>query len=136
MKYAHVFLLVGFIAISVFGIFSMGGSEHDHADGCIAATAQSADCPKENNPLSYLAFHFDGFKSFSAVTVGEHSLVTLITQILFIGGIGVILARSKLAAPSPSRSYALRRNWQLFNVSSKRAIIRWLALHENIPAFI
>jgi hypothetical protein len=135
MKYVHVFLLVGFIAISVFGIFSMSDVGHDHADTCIAATAQGADCPKESNPLSYLAFHLDGFKSLSSITVGENTLVLLITLVFFIAGVGAALERSNLVAPPLDRAYALRKNWQLFNVSSKRAITRWLALHENSPAF-
>ncbi len=137
MKFAPVFILIGFIAISAFGIFSMDSSTHDsHADGCIAATAQAADCPKENNPLTYLAFHVDGFKSFSNFVFSENLLGLLSLLIVLASVMGAGISRNNLAAPLLRRAYALRKHWQLLDPSSRQALIRYLARHENSPAVL
>lgn len=129
------FLITGFIGIAVFGVFAMDhGSDQGHS-GCIAATAQGADCPKEENSLSFLNFHLDAFRSFSMATFGENlaSAFLLLIALVLIAAFGVI------AGISPARSalatnYRRRQFLESHSFPSQRELTHWLALHENSPA--
>lgn len=129
------FLIIGFIGIAVFGVFAMNhGSGHSH-NGCIAATVQGTDCPKEENSLSFLNFHLDAFRSFSTATFGEYlasALLLLIALVLTVavGIIGIIHS----APPVLATNYRRRQFLESHSFPFQRELTHWLALHENSPA--
>lgn len=129
-----VFLISSFVSIAVFGVFAMShGMERGHA-GCIAATAQGADCPKEESVLSFIAFHLDTLRSFSTAIFGQNilSLFPLIVSLLLLiatgtlyaglGAFGLLSQFKQSLEPSPS--------------PLQQHSIRWLALHEHSPAVL
>ncbi|MEK7554375.1 MAG: hypothetical protein AAB518_00080 [Patescibacteria group bacterium] len=127
-------LLIGFVAISVFGVFAMN---HDNEEvsrhGCLAATTKGIDCPIEEAPIAYLAFHLGALKhfvavSFSTVALLLHALVFLIVSI-------VLLSLSRKIGVSQSDLLYFRFPWlSPFNPVFARELTGWLALHENSPA--
>lgn len=133
MKYFIPFLLIVFVSITVFSIFGMHASMQDHTGDCIAAAAQGAGCPKQNNPLGYIAFHFGAFKGFStAILVNIVSLFSILFFLL-LGIIFVIFLPGLI--PQKSARYQLHRK-DLFGLSSQYKFSYWLALHENSPAIL
>ena len=122
-----------FIGIAVFGIFSMHMDMQNHDGGCIAATAQGTDCPRQLNPLEYLAFHLDAFRNFSTATF---SSVTALLSILslFVIGIAVTASLENLALPKLKYSWLERS--ASFSPPYQHKLLRWLALHENSPAIL
>ena len=128
MRYVSVLLLIGFVGLAVFGVFSMHAGMQDHGSGCVAATAQGMDCPK-NNPLSYLAFHFGALKGFSTAVFGNFMMVFLLLVFAFIYAFRPL---SDLRARSSFEyaAWGLRR--ERSSLQGER-IRHWLALHENSP---
>ncbi|MEK9154816.1 MAG: hypothetical protein AAB596_02000 [Patescibacteria group bacterium] len=130
-----IFLILSFVGIAVFGAFAMGHESGAH-NGCVAVTAQGIDCPKENGVFSFIAFHFDAFRSFSTAVFGENLLASFLTLVLVIGGasLGILLGNLvSLVFPQLNFSYSRYRRREFFNSLSKREFIYWLALHENSP---
>lgn len=127
MKYLLVIVLTSFVAVTVFGVFGMNHTNgHNEARGCIAATSQGIDCPKEAG-ITFAAFHLDAFKHFSTAIFG-------LLLISLFAAIGLSLGRTSLAPPCAARiSRAYRECLRLL---STRSYTRWLALHENSPAFL
>ncbi len=134
MKYFGVFLIMGFVGISVFGAFGMHTGMQNHNGGCIAATAQGADCPKQGNPLEYLTFHLDAFRDFSTVIFEENLLAYLLVLALLAAGVGLALLLGNLAPPQSDLAYFRYGQGENFNSPPKLRLLRWLALHENSPA--
>lgn len=130
-----IFLITGFLGIAVFGVFAMNhGAGHSHS-GCIAATAQGTDCPKEENAFQFLAFHLDAFRSFSTATFGDNlagALLLLIALILTIT-VGVITS-IYLTPPALATNYHRRQFLESYSFPFQRELTHWLALHENSPA--
>ena len=129
-------LILGLLGIAVFGVFAMNhGSGYGH-NGCIAATLQGADCPKGENALSFLTFHLGAFQSFSTAIFGQ----TILSLFLLVASL-LLLARIVLSTlyitPEPSDLHSRFRHFLELPASSfQKRIIRWLALHENSPAFL
>lgn len=134
MKVHSIILLIGVIVLAVFGIFGMHNGMQNHNGGCIAATAQGAECPKSSNPLDYFTFHLDAFKGFSTATFGENLLVSLFTLVLFAIGIGLGAAFGNLDLPQLSSIYSRYERWKFFCSFPRCGLIHWLTLHENSPA--
>ena len=121
-KFATILIVIGFSAITVFGIFAMN---HGHNEaGCIAASAQGATCPNTENTLSFIAFHLGAFKNFSTATF----IVTALLSIAIL----LSTAGSLVVAPS----YSGRQLFSLSVPLLKQRLTRWLALHENSPSLI
>lgn len=131
MRYAGVFLLVGFVGIAVFGIFGVHAGMQNHNSGCIAATAQGTDCPKQNNLLAYLAFHLSAFKSFSTAAFGDAAISLLLFSLL---AIGVVFGVDPKNSPAQQSAYYRLTSPALFRPLPHYGLVHWLALHENSPA--
>lgn len=130
-----IFLITGFLGIAVFGAFAVNhGADHGHS-GCIAATAQGTDCPKEENTLSFLNFHLNAFRSFSMATFGENFANVLILLIALVSAVafGIIVSINP-ATPALATNYHRRQFLESYSFPFQREFTYWLALHENSPA--
>jgi len=118
-------LVFSFITLAAFG-FSLMNHGESHT-GCIAAEAQSGDCPKNNNPAAFVAFHLDAFKKFSS------AIFSIFLPLLFIA-FGFISPQFALGNfPSLFSHYGFSEANTIF---TKKKLNRWLALHENSPSFV
>lgn len=127
-------VILSFLGIAVFGVFAMNhGGEHGY--GCIAATAQGvARCPNQADPLAFLTFHIDAFKSFSTAIVGSSlaSMLLVALALVLVSSLAWFF-RNTIPAFSSLQAYR-RKQRESFALPSERQLIRWLALHENSPA--
>ena len=60
-----ILLITSFVGVAVFGALAMNHDSGHGVFGCIAATANAAQCPEGANLFSLVAFPFDAFKNFS-----------------------------------------------------------------------
>lgn len=127
-----ILLIFSFLGIAVFGVFAMShGAGYGH-NGCIAATVNGQPCPEDNNPLQFLAFHLDAFRSFATATFGDHfasALFLLIALVLTVavGIIGVIHP----APPTSATNYRCRQFLESYSFPFQREFTHWLTLHEK-----
>lgn len=132
MKYLlTIILLLCFVSIAVFSIFSMHAGMQDHGGGCIAAIIQGTGCPNQGSLADYLAFHLNAFKNFSTAPF-MNSASSLLILFLLVIGIASGALRGNLAPPKFTY-YQIRRS-DSFSPPSQRGLLCWLALHENSPA--
>lgn len=134
MKSLLTILLIGnLLGIVTLGFVDMHSGMQVHGGGCVAATAQGMDCPKEGNLRDYLAFHLDAFKKFSTATLSENFLNVLL---LVLATSLLICCRIFLLFRFESSRLILssRKPRETFAPPQKHALIYWLALHENSPA--
>ncbi|OGZ24589.1 MAG: hypothetical protein A2896_00555 [Candidatus Nealsonbacteria bacterium RIFCSPLOWO2_01_FULL_43_32] len=119
-----ILFITGLVGLAVFGILAMSHSAGQSHDGCIAATAQGTDCPKEDGTIFFAAFHLDVFRSFStAIFNGKTaSMLFLLIALFFAVAFGL--------AAHYHRQQFLKSSF----FPSQRELTRWLALHENSPA--
>lgn len=129
-------VLVSFIGIAVFGVFGMShGQAHDMGpNNCIAATAKGMDCPKEAEPIDFAVFHIDAYKGFSLATFGESAMSALLLAFASLLFIGLAFFSPHLFKP-PQLAFYKHRFRDAFSPPQQQEITRWLALHENSPAF-
>ena len=136
MKLAFKILLVfSFVGVAVFG-FAMMGDGSGHHGGCLAALAQRTDCPLANSWFSFINFHLNAFRNFSAAVFGSLSLLNAAAIIL------VLVSAVALVAILGSRAAVLlfiyyfrgRQFSKKPPFLSERKFARWLAFHENSPA--
>ncbi|MBI4087924.1 hypothetical protein HY418_00900 [Candidatus Kaiserbacteria bacterium] len=133
-------LIASYVAIGIFGIFDMHQQAdmrgHDMAPGnCIAAAARGMDCPKEAGTIDSAAFHLDAFRGFSLATFGENLLASLLSVLaLLVIGVGLGALLGNFAPPRLNLAYSRYGPGQ-FSPPPKQQLLRWLALHENSPAF-
>lgn len=141
MKYLGSILLIGFVSLAVFGVFGMHAQAdmnmrgHDMpTSNCVGATVNGTDCPKQADPIDYLTFHFDAFRSFSLATFGESVmgafLLLAFAALLFVG---LAFFKPHLFEP-PQLAFSRQRFGDPFSPPQKQELARWLALHENSPA--
>ena len=129
-----IFIIVSFTGVALFGIFGMHTDMQSHGGDCIAAIVQGVDCPKESSIFEYLFFHLNEYKNLSLATLGD-SLSTLIFILLTLClGFGVLLGRSLFPQLNPSPLFIWRL--ELLDQSTRKKLLRWLALHENSPTTI
>ena len=129
-------LIFGLLGIAVFGVFAMNhGSGYGH-NGCIAATLQGVDCPKGENTLSFLTFHLGVFQSFSTAVFGQTILSFLLLGVPLLLLARIVISTLYIAPGSPGPHSRLRYFLRLSPSSFQKRILRWLALHENSPAFL
>ena len=124
-------LLAGFVSVAVFGVFGMHAGMRSHDDGCVAATAQWADCPKQASPFDYLTFHLDAYRNFSLITFGKSIMNILL---LVFAALGTVFFSQHFSKPPQLLSQRYRSR-DFFSPPQKQKLARWLALHENSPAF-
>lgn len=126
-----VFVLIGFVGIAVFGFAAMGhGDDHGR---CIAAAVKGMDCPEWGNIFSFANFHFDFFRSFSTAVFTD-GIGAFFSFLFFLAfwWFGVIPKfQFGLSFSRPSAAYQFLDSLSV----ADRQQSRWLALHENSPAF-
>ncbi|MBI2042140.1 MAG: hypothetical protein HYT21_00070 [Candidatus Nealsonbacteria bacterium] len=120
-------LLIGFVGTVIFGFISMS-HKNDTNHNCIAATAQSADCPKASNSLSFAVFHLDAFKNFSTAVFGN----SVLSAFLFFVYLVLLAGFVGLKPPQPNLFFQRRQSFESFSLPQGKRT-RWLALHENSP---
>jgi len=126
-------VFASFIGIAVFGFFGMHAGMQNHNGGCMAATAQGVDCPKQGSAPEYFAFHLNAHESFSLATFSENSINSLLATFALLLAIGIALSSVDGLGLSRFVSSSFRlRNY--FSPPAEQEIRRWLALHENSPA--
>lgn len=123
---------LGIASFAMFGVASMGhGGEH--AGWCPVAIP-TGDCPATANALATAVLHLEGLRGFLTATAADASLGSLLTLIVLLAVLAAFI-RSPLDRGPAARlrvlSYAAREP------RSRREahLIRWLAIHENSPAF-
>lgn len=127
-------LIIGFIAITIFGSFAMNhDSTVGHNKGCIAQTLQGTECPKKEEALSFLNFHLGAFRIFLTATLFKNlaGYFILLIALLFVS----VFEISKInhIKPTPVRNHSSEQSLESFFLS-QRHLIHWLTLHENSPS--
>src|SRR3989344_2844219 len=118
-------LLIGFIAIAVFGFLAMG---HSSGEWCLASAANRAACPAGISGA--VSFYTNAFKSFSLAVFAAGGMILLAA---------VFGASSRLATVSLLPALPQINFYQcpvFFKSFSETRELRWLSLHENSPSFI
>lgn len=127
-----ILLIMSFISIAVFGVFSMHSEMQNHNDNCIAAAVQGIDCPKQNNIFDFLFFHFSAFKNLLIVISGNSVfLLSIFYSFIIWIAMRVLFGNSGLPIFSFTR-YKLKQ-FKLFSLLFRYKFFYWLALHENSP---
>lgn len=125
-------IILAFISVSIFSILAVG---HEIGHGICFLTANTGlkpPCP-EKDPLGFLNFHINIFKSFSTATflnnlfaiisILSAFLIALIIAALAFSYKKIAVKLQKIADEPPEK------------LASQKTLF-WLALHENSPAII
>ncbi len=129
-------VILSFAGVAIFGFSSMNGC-NGHDIGCLAAAIERAACPATNNPFTVLIFHLSAFKNFTAAVFGENilSFSLILAVLIYMAGLAAIL-RPRFA-PHLAFSSPQYGQFKESDISPpKTRFMRWLALHENSPAFL
>jgi len=126
-------LLASFIAVIMFSFVGMHAGAQDHNGGCVFASSQGIDCPRQFNFLDYISFHFNSLRNFSTVATSDSLLSLLLMSFLFAAAIGLGVPRGSLTPPKFLPAYHQYRS-EFFRLPQKNELLRWLSLHENSPA--
>lgn len=133
MKELFIILLtMSFISIAVFGVFSMHSEMQNHSDNCVAAAVQGIDCPKQNNILDFLFFHFGAFKNLLTAISGNPVFLLSIFY-SFIIWIAIWVLFGNLGQPIFSFTRYKLKQLKPFSLLFRYKFFYWLALHENSP---
>lgn len=129
-----IFVLLGFVSISVFGLILMpfDGSHHDRS--CLASVINNSvsPCPQAD-PLGFVNFHSNALKKISSLTLVDdvaifYAIVLLVT--LLLGSAFLLLADKFLIE--------LRKFYNsILPVTGHQLLVTrsWFSLHENSPSF-
>ena len=123
-------VLVGFIAVGVFGF---AGMSHDmsHGSGCIAtALNNSTVCPQD--ALSSALYHIAAYQDFSQATITPLSLSALVLLILLAA---LLTIRKRLPPISSASLHVLSKRRDDALLPQREKFLRRLSLFENSPSF-
>lgn len=122
------FLMTGFLSLAVFGALGMGDHGSHAAHGCVAAVAQSADCPPAANGLDSAAFHLDALKDFSTAVFGADAAILAFLAALFAMLLidTVFLRNLRLPILVSTESRVVQNPWLI-----RRETHRWLAILQR-----
>lgn len=134
MRWAYAtILLFGFLLVSLFGFTAMGQMDGRAHDGCIASFLNGAACPQNASAnFNAVLFHANALKSFSMAVFGEHIMGTFFLWLFFLYSVWRAVF---FAAPLLFSQAAAGRFQKLSPIPIRKELIRWLALHEESPAF-
>ena len=86
MRCLSVIILVGFVSLSVFGVFGMLENGMQEGTTCLASLAQNGACPPPEHTFASAVFHANALKVFStallSVVLSLASLTLLCTGFL------------------------------------------------------
>jgi hypothetical protein len=126
-----IFILFGFIGISVFGFAAMNlDAGHAH-EGCIAAVVRGVLCPI-GAEFDFLLFHLDTFMGFSMAVFADNPLTAFTFFVMTLAAASYILI-FRIYASGQEHSFLLYR---ISKPPIKIEFSRWLSLHENSPAAV
>ena len=132
-------LIFGLAGTAFLGIFAIGCDGGGCGSGahswCFAAQAEAAPCPERANFGVFLNFHLGALKVFSNAIFSEYAAVFLAA--LAFAFISAFVAQ-KIAVGGymlPAAIYPGRSDSAPKFFSSARKFHRWLARHENSPAY-
>ena len=129
MKPFAALLIVGVLAVGVFGFLGMNPMMDHESGNCIASLINVVACPLSG--LSSAIYHMSAYASFSqAVFSSSLILLTLIALALL-----VILSASSLS-PSPAPSYVTLSVRHLSSTTARHKFIGWLSFFENSPSVV
>lgn len=129
-------ILFGVVGLSVFGFLGVscerGGSWHC----CIAEIMYQTACP-HGDQSAYIDFHFGALKSFSAAVFGDAVPAFTFIFFVFLAALTPVFARNnEIPKKITINLFGLFNDFQESIFLFKQKYIRWLALHENSPAFL
>lgn len=130
-------LLIGFIALAVFGFIEITSSTMPNGEthrGCLASAVQNTDCPNKLSNFGSAFFHIAAFKFFSTLTLETIVSLSILLALITAAFLLIYFLELHLAlAPMPTISH--RQSAQsTFNPSSNlQLLLRWLALKELSP---
>jgi len=126
-----VFLILSFVGIAVFSIFAMNHDAYGQNE-CIAEIAREAGCPENGALFSFIAFHLDFFRSFSAAVFWENFTGALLLFFSVLLAISLGFMGGFKFNPPPQPFAILRFLEHPFPF--QKQFTHWLAFHENSPA--
>lgn len=127
MKVSAVLLVVGILAVGIFGFLGMDPAM-DHADRiCVASLVNIVACPME--ALSNAIYHMRAYASFS-LAIFTSSFVLLALIVLALRG----FASAALFVPAPERARCALQRPRNSSSAHRRKFIRWLSRFENSPS--
>ncbi|MEK7624136.1 MAG: hypothetical protein AAB404_00180 [Patescibacteria group bacterium] len=129
-----ILLIVSFTSVAVLGFLVMTHTNgHNLNGGCFVATSRGVDCPKQVNPLDYVSFHLEAFRSFSLAAFSAN-----LANIFLLGLASILFIYFSVFPSFFSKQFQFNLGWYnfkaCFSSPQKRELARWLALHENSPA--
>ena len=128
-----IFLIFSFVGVAVFGVFAM--NHGDSHNGCLAKTAQKADCPKETGALPFLNFHLESFKNFSTATLTDNLANALLLLLALILATRLkFIANVQPTSPVFAANYHRRQFLESPSFPYQQKLTHWLALRKNSPA--
>src|SRR3990167_3157371 len=129
MKFSAALLVVGILAVGVFGFLGMNSTMDHESGNCIASLVNVIACPLEG--LSSAIYHMQAYASFSQA-VFSSSLLLLALVLLALLAHARGLTRDLLPA-TPSRRLPMREGSRPV---LGHTFIRWLSLFENSPSVV
>ena len=134
MRAIYTVVLVGFLAISVFGLLLMPYDGSSHDKNCLASLINNTEspCPRDD-PFGFASFHNLAVKKISSMTlVGDFTALYILAVMMFLS-VGYILTSldNKLSVEGVrfSRSEILKTKYTI-----QDTISFWFSLHENSPS--
>lgn len=127
-------LIISFVGIALFGIFSMHVDMQNHDGRCIAPSIQGTDCPKQSNSLIYITFHLDAFRGLSTLALGNNFFASLLAITMFLVGVGLAFLFNNIVKKKSSTKHYNYKKYRSFKSPAEKQLLNWLALHENSPA--
>lgn len=133
-KSLTIFVLAGFVSISLFSLPLMqyDGSSHDMACLATIINGSKSPCPEED-PLGFAGFHGSVIQKISgspALSVSALVYLSLIFSAALFGFLTLRLV-SEVGVGRAISGFNLRSEVSL--VSSRNLF--WISLHENSPSF-
>ena len=125
-----ILILVSFLTIVVFGVFSMmHGSQEQMAGNCPLSAMGQSLCPQDI--LSVVIHHISAYYAFLNIPINSGITILIISLLLYIFAISLVFIYLLLfIQPIPSNIFY---NSPLIN-SYNRKINHWLSLFENSPS--
>lgn len=135
MKTASAILMLTALGIAGFAMFGVAAMTHGsgHAGWCPIAVSVS-DCPAPTNALAAVSFHLDGMRGFLTSTAADAFPGFLLA---LLGLLAISFATIRFASDRrPAIALRVLPNAAHGSFSRREArLIRWLAFHNESPAF-
>ncbi len=133
MKYIALSLLIGFIAISVWGFGIMGHKGNYMTDGCTASSVDKVTCPQ--GVLATAEHHLSAYQTFFQAIPLSSAISLMLVITLFL--VGFVFLKNFLYANFFTSSLQFvwykKKNPDL-SLHQSRSVTAWLSLFELSPA--